>query len=55
MNSADRKISIKIFEGDKLDSLISDVYTELRRLAFYHLRNERANHTLRPTELVHEA
>jgi RNA polymerase sigma factor (TIGR02999 family) len=31
------------------------VYKELRRLAHYHLRSERADHTLRSTALVHEA
>ena len=38
-----------------LDKLIPEVYSELRRLAAYHLKNERPNHTLRPAELVHEA
>lgn len=37
-----------------IDQLIPDVYSELKRLAAYHLRFERPNHTLRPTELVHE-
>ncbi len=37
-----------------LDKLIPEVYSELKRLAAYHLHNERPNHTLRPTELVHE-
>ena len=37
-----------------LDELIPEVYSELKRLAAYHLHNERPNHTLRPTELVHE-
>lgn len=41
-------------EGQDLDKLIPEVYVELRRLAAYHLHNERPNHTLRPTELVHE-
>ena len=35
--------------------LIPLVYTELRRLAGYYLRGERADHTLQPTALVHEA
>lgn len=42
------------FEGKDLDKLIPEVYAELKRLAAYHLHNERPNHTLRPTELVHE-
>ena len=35
--------------------LMSAVYRELRRLAAYYLRQERAGHTLQPTALVHEA
>lgn len=31
------------------------VYSELRRIAFACLRNERRDHTLQPTALVHEA
>ena len=31
------------------------VYGELRPLAAYHMRSERAGHTLQPTALVHEA
>jgi len=31
------------------------VYNELRRLAQRYMRNERPNHTLQPTALVHEA
>lgn len=31
------------------------VYDELRRLADHYLRHERADHTLQPTALVHEA
>ena len=34
--------------------LISLVYGELRRLAQYYLRQERPDHTLEPTALVHE-
>lgn len=30
------------------------IYAELRRLAAFHLRHERPNHTLQPTELVNE-
>lgn len=35
--------------------LIPLVYDELRRLADHYLRQERADHTLQPTALVHEA
>jgi hypothetical protein len=38
-----------------LDKLIPEVYSALKRLAAFHLQNERPNHTLRPAELVHEA
>jgi RNA polymerase sigma factor (TIGR02999 family) len=43
--------------GDKtaLNHLIPLVYSELRRIADGHLRNERPGHTLQPTALVHEA
>lgn len=37
------------------DELIVNVYNELRRLASAYLRRERADHTLQPTALVHEA
>jgi RNA polymerase sigma factor (TIGR02999 family) len=38
-----------------LDALLPLVYDELRRLAHHHLRNERSDHTLQSTALVHEA
>ena len=43
--------------GDKaaLDKLIPLVYDELRRLARYYMRRERAGHTLQTTALVNEA
>ena len=37
------------------DDLMPVVYQELRRRAGAYLRRERANHTLQPTALVHEA
>jgi RNA polymerase sigma-70 factor, ECF subfamily len=40
---------------DALDRLIPLVYRELRRLAGYYMRDERASHTLQATALVHEA
>jgi RNA polymerase sigma factor (TIGR02999 family) len=39
---------------ESLDRLIQLVYAELRRIADGYLRNERAQHTLQPTALVHE-
>ena len=44
--SGDRKV---------LDELFPLVYDELRRLARSRLQSERADHTLQPTALVHEA
>src|SRR5215471_21869210 len=43
--------------GDQsaLDQVLPVVYSELRQLAAGYLRNERPNHTLQPTALVHEA
>jgi RNA polymerase sigma-70 factor, ECF subfamily len=38
-----------------LEGAYSLVYDELRRLAAYYMRQERSNHTLQPTALVHEA
>jgi RNA polymerase sigma factor (TIGR02999 family) len=37
-----------------LEQLVPVVYDELRHLAHYHLRRERAGHTLQTTALVHE-
>src|SRR5438128_2600295 len=44
-------------QGDRtaLDRLLPLVYEELHRLARGYLRRERAEHTLQPTALVHEA
>src|SRR5262249_47500685 len=38
-----------------LTDLMPVVYDELRRLAAHYLRQERPDHTLQPTALVHEA
>ena len=42
-------------DGQALEKLTPLVYEELRRLAGYYLRRERAGHTLQSTALVHEA
>lgn len=42
-------------ENSRLAELYPLVYDELRRLAMYYMRQERSNHTLQPTALVHEA
>jgi RNA polymerase sigma factor (TIGR02999 family) len=43
--------------GDKsaLDEMVPEVYDELKRLARIYLSRERPDHSLQPTELVHEA
>jgi len=43
-------------QGDEqaLQRLIPIVYSELRRLAAYHMQKERPDHTLQATALVHE-
>jgi len=43
--------------GDKsaLDEMLPEVYDELKRLARIYLSRERPDHSLQPTELVHEA
>ena len=42
-------------EREASDELVRLVYNELRRQARYHLRRERANHTLQTTALINEA
>ncbi len=42
-------------DAEAADKLMSIVYDELRQLARRCLHSERNNHTLQPTELVHEA
>jgi RNA polymerase sigma factor (TIGR02999 family) len=42
-------------DQEALNKLMPLVYDELRRLAGAYLRQERADHTLQPTALVHEA
>ncbi len=47
----------KASDGDRTapDELLPLVYDELRKLARHYLENERADHTLQATALVHEA
>jgi RNA polymerase sigma factor (TIGR02999 family) len=42
-------------DGEALKELLAVVHAELRQLAGSLLRHERADHTLQPTDLVHEA
>jgi len=51
------EILASLRSGDRgaMEELMAIVYEELRGLAGAFLRRERANHTLQPTALVHEA
>lgn len=51
------EILLHFGKGDRkaLEAILPLVYNELRRLAHYHLRQQRPNHTLQTTALVHEA
>jgi RNA polymerase sigma-70 factor (ECF subfamily) len=51
------KLLVEWSKGDQgaLEALVPLVYEELRRLARYYLRQEKQNHTLSSTALVHEA
>ncbi|MBZ5655775.1 MAG: sigma-70 family RNA polymerase sigma factor [Acidobacteriia bacterium] len=42
-------------DPEALEALMPLVYDELRRLAHHYLRQERSDHTLQSTALVHEA
>jgi RNA polymerase sigma factor (TIGR02999 family) len=42
-------------DADAFERVFPLVYDELRRVAAFHLRGERAGHTLQPTALVNEA
>jgi len=42
-------------ERGDLDKLMAAIYQDMRRLAMAHLSDERPNHTLQATALVHEA
>jgi len=59
MAAPNTSITVLVHEyanGDRaaLDRLLPLVYAELRRIARSHLRQERQDHTLQPTALVHE-
>ncbi|WP_321473680.1 ECF-type sigma factor [uncultured Paludibaculum sp.] len=46
---------LAVGEEGARDRLLTAIYQELRRVAAAQLRQERPNHTLQPTALVHEA
>lgn len=47
--------SVSAGEEEAKDQLIASVYEQLRKIAQGQLSRERSDHTLQPTELVHEA
>jgi RNA polymerase sigma factor (TIGR02999 family) len=53
----DRDRLLRIVKGssESLTQALPAIYEELRRVARYHLRQQRAHHTLQTTALVHEA
>lgn len=48
-------IEMRAGKADAMTRLMPLVYRELRRLAAHYMREERPDHTLQPTALVHEA
>jgi RNA polymerase sigma factor (TIGR02999 family) len=59
-NSSDNQVTqllVRWRDGDReaVEELMPLVYQELRRLARHYLRQERPDHTLQSTALVHEA
>jgi len=56
-SSAVTELLVRWREGDReaLETLMPLVYAELRRLARHYLQQERSDHTLQSTALVHEA
>jgi RNA polymerase sigma factor (TIGR02999 family) len=47
--------AIELGDRDALSELIAEIYPELKRLAHFQLANERPDHTLNTTAIVHEA
>jgi len=50
------QLLIELGKGDEgaLNQILPQIYDELHRLAVYHMRSERRDHTLQPTALLHE-
>ncbi len=53
--SMSHRRSTRIHSVTDVNDALPEIYDELRRLAGHYLRQERADHTLQPTALVHEA
>ena len=51
----DRLLRIVNGSSESLTQALPAIYEELRRVARYHLRQQRPHHTLQTTALVHEA
>src|SRR5215204_1384257 len=51
------ELLIQLSEGNEnaVNEVFPLIYDELKKIANNYLRNERGNHTLQPTALVHEA
>lgn len=45
---------LRVGDEEALNELVSNLYSELHRVASRHLRGERTGHTLQTTALVHE-
>ena len=54
-NITEQLLRLSYGENAAVDALLPVVYDELKKLAANYLRRERADHTLQPTALVHEA
>jgi RNA polymerase sigma factor (TIGR02999 family) len=54
-NLVDLLAAVESGEPDAFDHLIAAVYPELKKLAHFHLVDERPGHTLNTTAIVHEA
>jgi RNA polymerase sigma factor (TIGR02999 family) len=48
-------LELKAGNAEAMTRLMPVVYRELRRLAAHYMKQERSDHTLQPTALVHEA
>jgi RNA polymerase sigma factor (TIGR02999 family) len=57
MTDSVTKLLIEFSNGNQavVNDIFPLIYDELKKLAGNYLRNERGNHTLQPTALVHEA
>jgi len=52
-NSADR-VKSKVSDVPDTDVLFTQIYNELRQIAYVYMKHERPDHTLQPTALINE-